>query len=101
MFAGKEAQARDAQLKLEINRLRAEAKQVFSPATFAQSAKLERKANAIEKSLKQPDGSTKSGRLQGLGAAAKGVQVGSHCLLFCTLHDIQTLQLEKCFAKVC
>jgi hypothetical protein len=42
-----------ARARLQMNQLRQEAKAVFSPSNFAQSAKLERKANAIEKSLKQ------------------------------------------------
>jgi hypothetical protein len=65
--------SRQAQLKLEMIRLRQQAKAVFSPATFAKSAKLERQANAIEKSLKEvgfPDR-----RVAAAGTAAKVGQV--------------------------
>ena len=65
--------SREAGARVEAGQLRRQAKAIFSPATFAASAKLERKANAIDKALQRSAGG--SPRLKAAGRACKAVQV--------------------------
>lgn len=64
-----------AQRKLEMLDLRRQAKEVFSPSNFAQSAKLERRANKIEKDMPKAGAADK--RIALGGTAARGLQARS------------------------
>lgn len=55
----------------EISRLRQEAKDMFSPHQFAKSAKIERKANALEKQKTEVTKKGPSVRIKHIGNVVK------------------------------
>ena len=79
-------ESKQRQTRLEISRLNREAKAVFSPATFSQTAKLERRAQKLEKELahEQQAHKDKLKRLALVGKCAKSFQV--RYALLTTLH---------------
>jgi hypothetical protein len=64
-----------ARQKLEIQKLQQEAKLRFSPSTFAQSAKLTRQANELEKTM--PKAGLADRRLAYVSKGGRAVQVQS------------------------